>query len=363
MNWIKEHHQKLKNAVANCHTMYKSAVKQQIFGLDIGSSTIKIVQLRRNESGYFVAGAAIAFVEDAHNESHKDSNFSKAIRQCKQWSQVKNKLAVCSVNGQETAVRNFNFPALNPEEVEGAVLLEAKQVCPFNTDDGVVDYQVISGTEKEITGFWVAASNKLLKEKRNFAQESSLDSVLMDIDGLALMNCMRYCRGEERGTFAILNVGHEYTTLALIGDDDLPFVRDINFGGKAIVEQIALQGQFTSEEIEKVLRGDDSSPDIQMKINEHLESGCHKLISNITETLYYDAVHRKAEIVDKIYLCGGFSLVNGFAGLLKNKLPSETVLWNPFDTIQCDQSLACYDLLRKNGPAFAVAAGLAMRQI
>ena len=355
MNWIKEHHQKVKDTVANCRNIYKSALKQQIFGLDIGSSAIKIVQLRKNENGYFVAGAAISFVENV--------NFSKAIRQCRQWSQVKNKLAVCGVSGQETAVRNFNFPPLNPEEIEGAVLLEAKQVCPFNTDDGVVDYQVISGTEKEITGFWVAASNKLLKEKRNFANESSLDPVLMDIDGLALMNCMRYCRGDERGTFAILNVGYEYTTLALIGDDDLPFVRDINFGGKAIVEQIALQGQFSAGEIEKVLRGDDSSSDIQMKINDHLESGCHKLISNITETLYYDAVHRKSEIVDKIYLCGGFSLVNGFASLLKNKLPSETILWNPFDTIQCDPTLGCFDLLRKNGPAFAVAAGLAMRQI
>jgi Tfp pilus assembly PilM family ATPase len=112
-----------------------------------------------------------------------------------------------------------------------------------------------------------------------------------------------------------------------------------------------------------VLRGGPDPDDIKSKIQGNFETACHKLISNITETLYYDAVHRKAEIVDKIYLCGGFALVDGFADLLKSKLPTETILWNPFDKIPCAESLECSELLRKNGPAFAVAAGLAMRQI
>ncbi|MEN6387187.1 MAG: type IV pilus assembly protein PilM [Phycisphaerales bacterium] len=363
MNWIKQQQNNITNTFANWQKVWKSCHKQQIFGLDIGSSAIKIVQLRKDENGFAVTGAGIAFVNDPKDENHKDTNYSKAIRQCLQWSEIKNKFAVCGVNGEETAVRNFNFPSLLPDEVEGAVQLEAKQVCPFNTDDGVIDYQITEGSEKEIKGFLVVASNKILKEKARFIKESSLSNVLMDIDGLALMNCMRYCRGDETGTFAILNIGYEYTSLAILGEDNLPFIRDINFGGKEIIEHVTLETQFNYEVIQQVLRGGEDKEGVKDKINQSLESACHKLISNITETLYYDAVHRKSEIVDKIYLCGGFALVDGFPDLLKGKLPTETVLWNPFDKIPCDSSLSCGGLLHKDGPAFAVAAGLAMRQI
>lgn len=360
---IKQCQSKINSELARWREFYKSWQKQQVFGLDVGTSVIKLVQLHRTEDGFSVLGAGMVFVENPNDETHRDANFSKAIRQCWQMAKLKNKLAVCGVCGQDTAVRHFSFPALLPEEVEGAVELEAKQFCPFNTDEGVIDYQVVAGSEKEIHGFLVVAANKILREKRGFVSGASLSNVLMDIDGLALINCMKYCRGDETGTSAILNIGNEYTTLAIIGEDDLPFVRDINFGGRAVIEQITVENQFPREVVEKVLRGEEKQPDIQDKILINLETACHKLISNVTETLYYDAVRRKSEIVNKIYLCGGFSLVDGFYDLLKTKLPTETVLWNPFDRITCPQGLDCYDLLRKNGPAFAVAAGLAMRQI
>jgi type IV pilus assembly protein PilM len=360
---IKQYQSMIDDKLARWREFYKSWQKQQVFGLDVGTSAIKLIQLNKTENGYSVAGAGMAFVDSPNDEAHRDANLSKAIRQCWQSANIKNKLAVCGVRGQETAVRHFSFPALLPEEVEGAVELEAKQFCPFNTDEGVIDYQVISLNEKEIQGFLVVAANKILRDKIRVVSDSSLANVLMDIDGLALINCMKYCRGEETGTSAILNIGNEYTTLAIIGDDDLPFVRDINFGGKEVIEQLTVENQFPRDVVEKVLRGEEKQQDIQDKILLNLESACHKLISNVTETLYYDAVRRKSEIVSKIYLCGGSSLVDGFLNLLKTKLPTETVLWNPFDKISCDLSLDCSDLLRKNGPAFAVAAGLAMRQI
>jgi len=126
MEWNKQH-LKLKT-FADWRQLYKSCQKQQIFGLDIGSSSVKIVQLRRNENGYIVSGAAIAFLNDLNGQIDNDGNISKTIRQCWQSAQIKNKLAVCGVCGQETAVRHFNFPSLLPDEIEGAVQLEAKQV-------------------------------------------------------------------------------------------------------------------------------------------------------------------------------------------------------------------------------------------
>ena len=58
-----------------------------------------------------------------------------------------------------------------------------------------------------------------------------------------------------------------------------------------------------------------------------------------------------------------FALLDGFVEMLDNELSMETVLWNPFDRIGCDAGQDCEELLGKNGPAMAVAAGLAMRSI
>jgi Tfp pilus assembly PilM family ATPase len=149
----------------------------------------------------------------------------------------------------------------------------------------------------------------------------------------------------------------------MISDDNLPFVRDLNYAGKAIVENIASKNNVSSKDVEKVLFGGENPDEIQFDVREDLKTACHKLISDITETLCYDAVRRKSEIVKKIFLCGGFSLIDGGVDLLNNQLPVATELWNPFEKIGFDESLPCADILRKKGPALAVAAGLALRAI
>ncbi|OQA03449.1 MAG: Competence protein A [Planctomycetes bacterium ADurb.Bin401] len=355
MKWFAQQKLKLKNTAADCRRICKSH-SNQLFGLDIGTCAIKLVQLKRDENGYALAAVNTTFVDNSND-------INSAVKKCIAFAKINSRLAISGVCGQETAVRHFTFPALLPEEIEGAVRFEAKQVCPFNSDDGVIDYQVISSGEKEVKGFLAVATNNIIKHKNSIIKQSSLENVLMDFDGLALINCLRYCDHEPGKTSAIINVGNSYTTVAIISDDNLPFIRDISYAGKHITDHLAQANDVSPQTIEQFLHGQKDKDSDKIAISDNLEKSCQRLISNITETLYYDAVRRKSELVNKIYLCGGFALVEGFADLMKNKLPAPTALWNPFEKIQCDTALPYSDLLRKNGPAFAVAAGLAMRQI
>ncbi len=365
MKWIEEQRAKLKEIAVDWRRIFKVG-RQQVFGLDIGSSAIKMVQLHKDGGGYAVTAAGIVDVDDGTegDEGGREINVPGAIQQCLQSAGIQTKLAVCGVSGSETAVRHFAFPPLQSEEVEGAVLLEAKQICPFNTDDGVVDYQVIPGDKENTNGILVVATKKLLGEKTGFAKDAVLDNVLMDMDGLALLNCFRGCQKYEAGqTIAILNVGRSCATLAIIGDDNLPSIRDLNYAGKAIIEQIALKHNVSAEDVEQVLMGCENPDKIQLEVRNDLETACQKLITDITETLRYYAVRRKCEMAKKIFVCGGFALVEGFVDLLNSHLSAATELWNPFDKISYDAGLPCADILRKKGPALAVAAGLAMRTI
>lgn len=366
MKWIAEQQVKLKK-IAGLDWKRKLSVGQlEVFGLDIGSSAVKMVQLHKKEGDYIVTAAGFADIDGgaSDNDSRREINTLKAIRQCLQSSGIQGKFAVCSVGGPESVVRRFTFPAMPPEEVAGAVLLEAKQVSPFNTDEGVVDYQLLPGDKKETNGILVAATNRILKERTRFAEKALLQSVLVDVDGLALSNCFEeYQKYETSQTTAILNIGNSYATLVIIGEDDVPFIRDLTCAGKVIIEQIALKNKASKETVERVLAGREKSNKIQFGLSESLETACHKLITDVTETLRYYTVRRKAGIVEKILVCGGFALVEGFVDLLNERLPVTVELWNPFDKIKYDESLACADVLRKKGPAMAVAAGLAVRTI
>jgi len=346
--------------------------KIQVLGLDIGSSSIKMVQLSRDRAEWAVTAAAIVDIAGGaeNNNAGSEINIVSAIKKCLQSTGTQTQFAVCGVCGPEVAVRCFKFPPLPRDEIEGAVMLEAAQLCPFNVDDGSVDYQVIPNSENNVHGVLVAATNKLIERKKHLAEQASLNTVLMDVDGLALLNCFAECQQPKpaRTTTAVLNVGISYTNLAIIGDDSLPFIRDMTCAGNDIIKEIAAANNVRPEIIAKILIGRQNqaagdAAEIQLNIGESLANACKKLIVDVTDTLRYYASLEKSAAVEKIFVCGGFAPVKGFVELLDSRLPARAVLWNPFDKIRCDAGQDCLNILQKNGPVLAVAAGLAMRAV
>jgi type IV pilus assembly protein PilM len=339
-----------------------------LMGLDIGSSEVKLIQMRKDTAGYVVTAAGAVGIEAKKDKSNRrEAKTVRAIRKCLELAGARTQMAVCSLSGPEVAIRHFRFPSLPLEEIEGAIQLEAAQVCPFNTDEGAVDYQIISDGADGVCGVLVAATNDVITTKRQLTKDASLACVLMDVNGLALLNCFNglvpaeYEKKEAARTTAIFNVGSSYTTLAIMGDNGLPFIRDIAYAGDAIIEQIAGENDMSAEAVRKALSGD--SAEAQLELRDSLATACRKLIVDVTETLRYYTAQEKSAIVEEVFVCGGFALVKGFVELLDSHLPARAVLWNPFDRVRCEAGQPCKDTLETKGPAMAVAAGLAMRSI
>jgi len=338
----------------------------EVLGLDIGSSAVKMVQIRKDNASCAVTAAGIVDISDGaeSDESRREINTVRAISKCFGATSIGTRSAVCSVCGPEVAVRYFKFPLLPPEEIEGAVILEAEQVCPFNIDESAVDYQLIPNGENNVSGILVAATNKLIRGKNRLAENTSLNCVLMDVDGLALLNCFsEYEKTAVTRTTVILNVGSSFTNLVIIGDNGVPFIRDMSYAGDDIINGIATEHNIPTEAVGKILSGYENSGQPQLELSDSMAKACQKLIADITETLRYYTAQKKTAFVEKILVCGGFALVKGFVELLDKQLPAATVLWNPFDKIRCSAGPYCRDILQKKGPAMAVAAGLAMRSI
>jgi type IV pilus assembly protein PilM len=354
--------------------------KDAILGLDIGSSAVKIVALQQNDSGYSVTGVGIREVAASENDPilQKDGkmaaqddnrrriNSVKAVRECLEQVRIRTKTVVCGLSGPEVAVRDFEFPPLSAEDIEAAVRLEASQVCPFSAADSAVDYHLIPNGDGKTRGVLVAATNTLIAGKVQLVKEAGLNCVLMDVDGLAILNCFNGLADEHwksgtNQTVAILNVGGSHTTLAIMDDKGWPFIRDMTYAGDDILAQIAADNDTSVVTVRRILSGNSVAD--EPVIYGGLERSCRKLIADVGETLRYYSAQSASSNVEKLFVCGGFALVKGFVELLNSRLGVEAVLWNPFEKISCNANRRLGDILAKTGPAMAVAAGLAMRSI
>jgi Tfp pilus assembly PilM family ATPase len=117
----------------------------------------------------------------------------------------------------------------------------------------------------------------------------------------------------------------------------------------------------TPEQIKELLFGFDGSESDSNNLRAVLEQASQELIHDINGTLRYYTTRENSSAVEKVYVCGGFGLAKEFVDILDQHLYSEAVLWNPFDRIPYNVNPDCEQFLKKNGPAMAVATGLAMR--
>jgi len=291
--------------------------KDTVLGLDVGSSAVKTVVLNKGKSSYSVTAAGITRIaKNAQSNGDRRTNSIRAVRECIEQTQAKVKNAVCGVSGQEVAVRDFEFAPLLDDEIAAAVSLEASQVCPFNAMDIAVHYQVIPNGDARTKGILVAATNTIVADKRQLVRDAGLKCVLMDIDGLALLNCYNgLARGHPKNptgkSVGILNVGASHTTLAIMDHSGRPFIRDMNQAGDDIIMQMAALNETSTETVREILFSDVTTGELNLQDN--LERTCQKLIADITGTLRFYAAQAKSTDVDKLLVCGGFALAKGLS--------------------------------------------------
>jgi type IV pilus assembly protein PilM len=342
---------------------------REIIGVDVGSFAVKIVQLRRAGGNWLVSAAGIVDISDkgTDNPGRKETNSSRAVHNCVRLSGIRTKSAVCAVGGSQVAVRDFEFPPIPAEQIERAVFLEAKQVCPFNTDQIAVDYHLAADADNKTKGYLVVATDNVVKSMVRLVDRVHLDCVLMDVDGLALLNCFNELEKPQKdhGT-AILNIGSSNTTFAVEGDDGSPFIRNLSYAGDNIIEGIAAENEMTPEAVRAMFSGE--TKEIPPNIQDSFGRACNRLINEINKTVRYYAAQERSSDIRKILVCGGFAMFGELVKILDDNLPMDVELWNPFEKMRCyvgrnHRGALVKNIVRKHGPALAVAAGLAMRTI
>ncbi len=351
----------------------------RIIGLDVGTTAIKAARIRRTGDRFDVIGLARAVIEGQPSAGNRQQHVVAAIRNCLRDLGGKDGV-VCGLSGPDVAVRTFDLPPLPKKQLTSAVELEAAQVCSFDIQEGAVAFQVLRGTPKKtptktpsrspsvgadkngrLAGILAAAKKDVVAHLRELCRQSEVTCVMMDVDGLALLNCLeasRICPPGE--TAVVLNVGSAYVNVALLSDDGLPFVQDIAYAGQEILDHLC-----ESTGMDRKAAGALLEPEDKDSASESLLSGlrkaCAPLAERVKETLRYHVARKSGPEVNKVLVCGGYAqpaLVKALGSLLERQVER----WNPLATLPRASTVPTKDSAQ-HGPQFAVALGLAMRSV
>lgn len=343
--------------------------EKDLIGLDIGSSHVKCIELEHSDGGYSIVSASVSEILRSDMGAPRSiDDIVAAINRCVKSSGKTTKFSVCSVCGPEVAVRGFRFPKLNEKDLAVEVIFEAEQVCPFESGQFVLDHQVLNvglseeDKDDETNGFLVAATRNLVSSQMVILRKAAVNCVLIDVNGLALLNCFRETGESESGrTVGLLDIGSSYINLVITNDDVMPFVRDIPHAGEEIIGNIAKDEGIKAAEVRSILS---SGSPLSDRFYRNLELATMDISAEIRDTLRYYTM-QEGGVVDKIYLCGGFSQTPGFVEIMSDSLSCETVLWNPFESLPTKglKRKKCNEVIAQHGPSLALAAGLAMRKL
>jgi len=344
--------------------------KKNVIGLDIGTSSIKLVELSEGKTGYRLQSLGIsplppeAIVDGALMDS---VTIIDAIKELVRSAKTKTKDVVTSVSGHSVIVKKVTLPFMSRAELEESIKWEAERYIPFDINDVNLDFQIL-GTESEnpevMDVLLVAAKKDIINDYVSVLIEAGLNPVIIDVDAFALENmfAVNY-ETELNETIAMANVGASITNINILKNNISAFTRDIFKGGNYITEEIQRQLHIDYEEAEKIKIGSKLEASSQPMIREVLQAASETLALEIANSLEFFQSTTTYEKISKIYLSGGGSKVKDFDTILEQQtgIPVENV--NPFKKIEFSEKSFDIEYLREIGPMMAVGVGLATRKV
>ena len=358
--------------------------KNQLVGLDIGSSSIKLAEIDDSKKGMYLKNfGIIGLPQDAIVEgSIKEMEIvASAIKNLYKNLKVKNKNVVTSISGYSVIVKKISIKKRKESELETTIQEEAEQYIPFDINDVNLDYEILAdqddgsagmnkgeeGGDKDDAGMMdvmlVAAKKDIVEDYVSLLQLTGLTPVILDVDAFALQNAFEIGAQDTQGCYAIVNVGAEELGINAIKNGVSIFTRDSSYGGYQINEAIMSAFNVSSEEAEKIKLGGINKENEREELEEIFTSVVSGWVNEIKRALDFLASTYPDESIEKIYISGGSCRIPGFRQYLELETESPVVELNPFANLQINEKLFDPRYLSYMAPQACVAIGLALRSL
>jgi type IV pilus assembly protein PilM len=348
---------------------------KNLIGVDIGSSAIKVCQLKEGRKGLTLVRLGFSplppqSIVDGHvmNAQAIVAAVNRAFADAK----IKQREVALSISGQAVIIRKITVPLMTAAELDEQIQWEAEQHIPFDIKDVHVDYEVIRRRPEagQMDLLLVAAKREEVNDYLEVARQAKLKPLVLDIDAFTVQNLFEYGRGIPADqTFAIINVGASLTSINIVSRGASAFTRDIPNAGNYVTEQIQKQLGVPFEQAEEFkyasLAPPASTPSPLAQgnvVGPIVDSVCDSIAGEIQRSLDFFLATSGEPEMHRIYLTGGTSSLPALPAAIGKRSRVQVEILQPMERIAVEGKEVNADLLRSRASQFCVALGLAMRK-
>lgn len=346
------------------------ASKKEIVALDIGSNSVKVVQLSNSKKGWELKKLGIAYLppEAIVDGSIIDSmTVTSTVVELLKEHKIKAVEAVSSLTGHSVIIKKVSLPAMTEEELGESIQWEAEQYIPFPVSEVNLDFQIL-GEDVEVPGqmevMLVAVKKDVINDYTNVIKEAELTPVIMDVDAFAVENMMEinYTVAPEEN-LALVNIGASVTTISVVSGGMTVFTRSVPIGGNQFSEELQRQLNISYQDAENLKMGREVEAAEGQDPQTVLEPVISNMIGEVKRSIDFYLSGVPGAFISKIYLSGGGSKLSGLKDIIQEGTAIATELVNPFNSIASNPKDFDPSYLADMGPNFAVAVGLATRRL
>lgn len=344
--------------------------RNSLVGLDIGSSSVKVCQLKESKRGFALQSFGMIPLPP---EAIVDGSIMNAtavvdaIRELVQSQRIKAKEAAVSVSGHSVILRKINLPVMTREELDESIQWEAEQYIPFDINDVNIDVAILNehNDQGQMDVLLVAAKKDMINDYTSVVREAGLNATVVDVDAFALQNAFEVNYDATPGeTVALINVGASVVNINVLSSGVSAFTRDIAQGGNQYTDEIQKQLNVSYDEAEALKIGGggaDSDSVVPQEVERVMQQVSETIANDVQRSLdFYGATAADATI-HKIFLSGGCAKVPALAKAIEAKtgVPVEEI--DPFRQVDISARGLDPAFLRMQAPLATVSLGLALR--
>jgi len=340
----------------------------QVLGLDISSTTVKLLELSYAGGKYRVESYAVSSLpQDAVIEKNVNDveGVSNAVRTVVAQSRTKIKNVAAAVAGSSVITKMIDMPdGLSDDDMEMQLTLEADQYIPYPLEEVAIDFEV-QGTspesENQVEVLLAACRRETIDSRVQAIEGSELVAKIMDVEAYAMERAYFLLQNQldldEDSTVAVVDIGATMTTLSVLNRGQTIYTREQLFGGKQLTDEIMRRYGLPLEEagLAKKQGGlpDDYEPEV-------LEPFKEAVVQQVARSLQFFFSSSAYNDVDHIILAGGVASMEGLEELVQDKLGTPTAVANPFGQMSVSSRVNAV-ALSSDAPAMMIACGLALR--
>ena len=344
--------------------------RKPVVGLDIGSSSVKAVELKPVGKGFRVSAFAS---EPVPPDSIVDGAIidggavAEAIRRLFENKAFKVKEVAASLSGNAVIVKKISLPVMTESELSESISWEAARYIPFDIQDVNLDYQILDAGKGDGKGtmdvLLVAAKKEKIADYTGVIAQAGRVPVIVDVDAFALQNAYELNYGSSGGAVVVLlNAGASAININIVSGGQSVFTRDISMGGNAYTEAVQKELNLPFEAAEQAKKGEPVDGVSFDEVQSVLHAMTENVLLEIQKTFDFFKATAASDRIDRILLSGGACSVDGIAHAIEDRFNAPVESFDPFKKIAFDPIKLGVPEPDRLVPTAAVAVGLALRK-